>query len=63
MRKGALKMSNKPQLLTVSECAECVQGLTKFRIRQMVLDGTLPHIKAGRKILINKNVLLKTLGE
>jgi excisionase family DNA binding protein len=53
----------KATMLTVKEASECVQGLTKFRIRQMVLDGTLPHIKAGRKILINKNVLLKTLGE
>jgi hypothetical protein len=42
-----MKPKAKAIMLTISEAAEVVEGLTKFRIRQMCLDGTLPFIKAG----------------
>jgi excisionase family DNA binding protein len=58
-----MKPKTKAIMLTISEAAEVVEGLTKFRIRQMCLDGTLPFIKAGRKFLINQSVLLETVGE
>jgi excisionase family DNA binding protein len=54
---------NKPQMLTVKQAAELVDGLTKFRIRQMCKNGDLPYVAAGNKFLINKTVLLKTIGE
>jgi excisionase family DNA binding protein len=50
-------------MLTIPEAAAVVNGLTKFRIRQMCINGELPHVKAGNKYLINKTVLLKTIGE
>jgi excisionase family DNA binding protein len=56
-------MSNKIEMLTVEKCAELVGGLTKFRIRQMIKDGTLPYLPAGKKFLVNKTVLLRTIGE
>ena len=56
-------MSEKPKMLTIEEAASLVSGLTKFRIRQMCIDGSLPCIKAGKKYLINKSVLFETIGE
>jgi excisionase family DNA binding protein len=56
-------MNSKPTMLTISEAAALVAGLTKHRIRQMCLDGTLPHIKAGKKYLINQTALLEAIGE
>jgi excisionase family DNA binding protein len=50
-------------MLTINEAAALNGGLTKHRIRQMCLDGTLPHIKAGKKYLINQSALLEVIGE
>jgi excisionase family DNA binding protein len=59
---GGEVMSGKPCMLTIDEAAAEVNGLTKYRIRQMCLDGTLPHIKAGKKYLINKEILFEKIG-
>jgi excisionase family DNA binding protein len=56
-------MNTKPVMLTINEAAAAVAGLTKYRIRQMCLEGTLPHIKAGKKYLINLSALLEAIGE
>lgn len=37
-------------------------GLTEYRIRRMVLDGTIPHVMAGNKRLINLDILLAYLA-
>jgi excisionase family DNA binding protein len=50
-------------MLTIKEAATLVEGLTEHRIRTMCLNGTLPHIKAGKKYLINRSVLLAAIGE
>lgn len=54
---------SKPKMLTIDEAAALVDGLTKFRIRQMCIDGILPHIKAGKKYLINQSILFEKIGE
>ncbi len=36
-------------------------ALTAHAIRQLILSGSLPHIKAGKKYLINMDVLEKYL--
>lgn len=51
-------LDNKPRMLTIDEAASLVYGLSKYRIRKMCIDGTLPHIKAGKKYLINLEVFL-----
>jgi excisionase family DNA binding protein len=53
----------KVQMLTIKEAAALVDGVPPFRIRQMCIDGVLPHIKAGNKYLINKKQLFEVLGE
>lgn len=53
----------KRRLLTVKEAAEEIDGLTVYRVRQMCANGQLPHIMAGRKILIAEEVLIRTLFE
>ena len=46
------------RMLTINEAAERVPGLSKWRIREMCLSGELPHLKAGKKYLINEQVLI-----
>jgi len=46
------------RMLTINEAAECVPGLSKWRIREMCISGELPHMKAGKKYLINEQVLV-----
>lgn len=54
---------NKPKMLTIGRAAALVDGLSESRIRKMCIDGTLPHIKAGRKYLINQAVFFEIIGE
>ena len=56
-------MTAKATLLTITQAAELVDGLTKFRVRQMCIEGILPHLKFGNKYLINKKRLLEAVGE
>jgi len=57
-----MKPKAKITILTISEAAELVDGLSKSRIRQMCIDGTLPHLKVGNKYLINQNTLFTVLS-
>lgn len=57
-------MNNKAKLLTIKQAAQVVDGITEYRIRQMCISGELPCFKAGKKYLINENVLLQNvMGE
>ena len=49
-------------MLTIKEAAALVDGLTEYRVRQLCRSGELPCIKAGKKYLINKDVLIRFLG-
>ena len=49
-------------MLTIKEAAALVDGLTEYRVREMCRSGELPCIKAGKKFLINKEVLIRFLG-
>ena len=49
-------------MLTIKEAAALVDGLTEYRVRQLCRSGELPCIKAGKKFLINKDVLIRFLG-
>lgn len=37
-------------------------AITPYAIRRMVLSGTIPHIKAGKKRLINMDILERYLS-
>ena len=50
------------KMLTIKDAAAIVDGLTEYRVRQLCRSGELPCIKAGKKYLINKNVLIRYLG-
>lgn len=52
---------SKKRLLTVKEAAGLIDGLTEYRLRQMCLSGQMPCIKAGRKILIGEETLMRTI--
>ena len=56
-------MNTAIKMLTINEAAEKVQGLTRYRIREMCISGELPCVKAGRKYLICEQVLYKVLTE
>jgi excisionase family DNA binding protein len=49
-------------MLTIKEAAALVDGLSEYRVRQMCIEGELKHIKAGKKYLINQDVLFDYLG-
>ena len=49
-------------MLTIKEAAALVNGLTEYRVRQLCRSGELPCIKAGKKYLINKDILIRFLG-
>ena len=52
---------NKITMLTIKEAAKLVDGLTEYRVRQMCINNQLPHIMAGKKYLINKDIFLRYL--
>lgn len=52
---------------TISEAAAELRNadpntaITPHAIRQMVLNGTIPHIRAGKKYLLNLDILERVL--
>ena len=48
-------------MLTIKEAAALVEGLTEYRVRQMCINDQVPHIIAGKKYLINKDLFLRYL--
>lgn len=50
------------KMLTIKEASKLIEGLTEYRVRAMCISGELPCIHAGRKYLINENVLYKYLN-
>ncbi len=56
------KTETKVVMLTIKEAAALVDGLTEYRVREMCRSGDLPCFKAGKKYLINRDVLIRFLG-
>lgn len=54
-------MENNITMLTIKEAAAMVEGLTEYRVRQMCVNKQIPCIMAGKKYLINKDILLNFL--
>jgi len=58
-----------PRMRTIQAAAALLRemdpdtDLTPYRLRAWVLDGTIPHVKAGAKRLINVDILLSKLDE
>lgn len=48
-------------MLTIKEAAALVEGLTEYHVRQMCINDQVPHIMAGKKYLINKDLFLRYL--
>ena len=49
-------------MLTIKQAASLVQGLTEYRVRELCRSGKLPCFMAGKKYLINKEILHKFLN-
>ena len=49
-------------MLTIKQAASLVQCLTEYRVRELCKTGELPCFKAGKKYLINKDILYKFLS-
>ena len=49
-------------MLTIKQAASLVQDLTEYRVRELCKTGELPCFKAGKKYLINKDILYKFLS-
>ena len=58
---------NIPRMRTVHEAAQELKAVdentavTEYHIRQLALSGVLPRVQAGRKLLINFDLLLEYL--
>ena len=52
---------NRIVMLTIKEAAALVDGLTEYRVRQMCINNQVPHIMAGKKYLINRDLFLRYL--
>ena len=58
-----------PRMRTIQEAAAELRridphtAVTPYFIRRIVLDGTIPHVKAGNKQLVNLDTLLSYLAE
>ena len=48
-------------MLTIKEAVALVDGLTEYRVRQMCINDQVPHIMAGKKYLINKELFFRYL--
>ena len=58
-----------PRMRTVHEAAQELKSMdehtavTEYHIRQLALSGVLPRVQAGRKLLINFDLLLEYLAD
>ena len=56
-----------PRLRTIHEAAEELKkvdpstAISEYHIRRLMLEGTIPHVKAGKKYLINLDKLIEYL--
>lgn len=55
------KIPQKITMISIKEATELVNGLTKYRIRQMCIENQIPYIMAGKKYLFNKEIFLDYL--
>ena len=57
-----------PRMRTVSEAAQEIKELdaqtaiTPYHIRRLCLDGIIPTVRAGKKILLNLDLLLEYMA-
>lgn len=57
-----------PRMRTIKEAAQEIKeldehtALTQWRIRELVLSGVLPAVRAGNKILLNLDTLFEYLS-
>lgn len=49
------------RVMTVKETAALIDGLSEYRLRQMCLSGQVDCIKAGRKILVTEEAVLRAV--
>lgn len=58
-----------PRMRTVAEAAKELKemdehtAVTEYHIRRLALSGVLPRVQAGRKLLINFDLLLEYLAD
>lgn len=58
-----------PRMRTVAEAAKELKAMdehtaiTEYHIRRLALSGVLPRVQAGRKLLINFDLLLEYLSD
>lgn len=61
MRNKAIDM-NQPVLQSIKQTGKTT-GMSEWYLRQMLKNGTLPHIRAGNKVLVNVPLLLAQIDE
>ncbi|WP_407386378.1 hypothetical protein [Ruminococcus sp.] len=60
---------NLPRMRTISEAAQEIKALdprtaiTEYHIRQLAVSGVIPRVKAGKKYLINLDMLIEYMSD
>ncbi len=63
------KIKTLPRMRTVHEAAKELKemdentAVTEYHIRQLALSGVLPRVQAGKKMLINLDLLIEYLSD
>ena len=55
----APKEEKKITLITIPEAAALIDGISVYQIRLLIKNGKLPYIRAGSKMFINKDILIR----
>ena len=58
MKTNDIKHIDVPAFLSINEAVKYT-GISAFSLRRGCKEGTIPHIKAGEKYLINYHLLLE----
>ena len=58
-----------PRMRTIEQCAAYFKEqdpettMTRYRIRTLIKEGTIPHVMCGTKYLVNLDKLIEYLSE
>ncbi|MCH5297831.1 MAG: DNA-binding protein [Ruminococcus sp.] len=61
--KALPRMRTVPEAAAEIKAADPNTAITEYHIRQLALQGVLPRVKAGRKLLINLDTLIEYLTD
>lgn len=50
------------KFVTINQAVAMIDGLTEYRLRKLIKEGEVKTVKAGKKVIINQELLFKYLN-